>query len=87
MASFLALLAFPRTAGVRVERVSVPGPNAVNLDATLVLPAGVPKALHVLAVHGCGGPFPMPGWLETGLLETGRPETGRPKTGRLDSAR
>jgi dienelactone hydrolase len=59
MASFLALLAFLQTAGVHVERVSVPGPGGVNLDAALVLPAGQPVAPPVLAVHGCGGPFPI----------------------------
>jgi hypothetical protein len=37
MASFLALLAFLQAAGVHVERVSVPGPNGLNLDAALVL--------------------------------------------------
>jgi dienelactone hydrolase len=58
MASFLALLAFLQAAGVHVERVSVPGPSGVNLDAALVLPAGAPKGPPILAVHGCGGPFP-----------------------------
>jgi dienelactone hydrolase len=57
MGSFLALLAFLQTAGVHVERVSVPGPNGVNLDAALVLPAGAPKAPAIVALHGCGGPF------------------------------
>jgi segregation and condensation protein A len=45
-------------AGVHVERVSVPGPNGVNLDAALVLPEGAAKAPPVVALHGCGGPFP-----------------------------
>jgi dienelactone hydrolase len=58
MASFLALLAFLQTAGVHVERVSVPGPNGVNLDAALVLPGGPAKAPAVVGMHGCGGPFP-----------------------------
>ena len=59
MASFLALLAFLQTAGVHVQRVSVPGPGGVNLDAALVLPADKPIAQAVLAMHGCGGPFPV----------------------------
>jgi dienelactone hydrolase len=59
VASFLALLAFLRAAGLHVERVSVPGPNDVSLDAALVLPAGEPKAPPILAMHGCGGPFPV----------------------------
>jgi dienelactone hydrolase len=59
MPSFLALLAFLQTAGVQVERVSLPGPNSVALDAALVLPAEKPKAPAILAMHGCGGPFPI----------------------------
>jgi predicted acyl esterase len=58
MAAFLALLAFLQTAGVHVERVSVPGPNGVNLDAALVLPEGQTRAPPIVALHGCGGPFP-----------------------------
>ena len=58
MAAFLALLAFLQTAGVHVERVSVPGPNGVNLDAALVLPEGQASAPTIVALHGCGGPFP-----------------------------
>ena len=38
MPSFLALLTFLLAAGVHVERVSVPGPNGIKLDAALVLP-------------------------------------------------
>ena len=58
MAAFLALLAFLQAAGVHVERVSVPGPHGVNLEAALVLPEGATKAPPVVALHGCGGPFP-----------------------------
>jgi len=58
MGAFLALLALLQTAGVHVERVSVPGPAGVNLDAALVLPEGPAKAPPVVAMHGCGGPFP-----------------------------
>jgi dipeptidyl aminopeptidase/acylaminoacyl peptidase len=57
MASFLALLAFLQAAGVHVERVSVPGPNGVTLDAALVVPEGVEKAPAIVGLHGCGGPF------------------------------
>ncbi len=57
MKSFLALLAFLQTAGVQVERVSIPGANGVNLDAALVTPAAA-TAPSVVALHGCGGPFP-----------------------------
>ena len=58
MAAFLALLAFLQTAGVHVERVSVPGPNGVHLEAALVLPEGQTRAPPIVALHGCGGPFP-----------------------------
>jgi dienelactone hydrolase len=57
VATFLALLAFLQTAGVHVERVSVPSVDGANLDAALVLPAGPPKAPAVVGMHGCGGPF------------------------------
>ena len=53
MAAFLALLAFLQAAGVHVERVSVPGPHGVNLEAALVLPEGATKAPPVVALHGC----------------------------------
>lgn len=57
MAAFLALLAFLQAAGVSVERVRVPGPEGVALDAALVTPAGAPRGPAVVALHGCGGPF------------------------------
>ena len=40
MKAFLALLAFLQTAGVPVERVSLPGPEGTMLDAALVRPQG-----------------------------------------------
>lgn len=58
MKSFLALLAFLTQAGVHVERVSIPTPDGVTLDAALVLPDGPPQGPAVVAMHGCGGPFP-----------------------------
>jgi dienelactone hydrolase len=58
MGSFLALLAFLQTAGVHVERVSVPGPDGASLDAALVLPSGPAKTPGIVGLHGCGGPFP-----------------------------
>ena len=57
MATFLALLAFLQTAGVHVERVSIPSIDGATLDAALVLPSGPPKAPAIVAMHGCGGPF------------------------------
>ena len=58
MGSFLALLALLQAAGVHVERVGVPSIDGARLDAALVLPAGPPKAPAIVAMHGCGGPFP-----------------------------
>lgn len=58
MKAFLALLAFLQSAGVTVERAAVPGPDGVILDAALVSPSGPPKAPAIVALHGCGGPFP-----------------------------
>jgi dienelactone hydrolase len=56
--SFLALLAFLTQAGVHVDRVSVPARDGTALDAALVLPEGPPRGPAVVALHGCGGPFP-----------------------------
>lgn len=58
MATVLALIAVLQIAAVHVERVSVPGPNGVSLDAALVLPEGTAKTPSVVALHGCGGMFP-----------------------------
>lgn len=52
------LLAFLMHAGVQVQRVSIPGPQGVLLDAALVLPDGPSRGPAVVALHGCGGPFP-----------------------------
>lgn len=57
MKEFLALLTFLRTAGVHVERVSVPGPEGANLDTALVVPNKPAIAPSIVALHGCGGPF------------------------------
>jgi dienelactone hydrolase len=58
MKSFLALLAFLMHAGLHVERVSIPAPDGAALDAALVLPDGPARGPAVVALHGCGGPFP-----------------------------
>ena len=57
MKSFLALLAFLTQAGLHVDRVSIPAPDGVALDAALVLPDGPPRGAAVVALHGCGGPL------------------------------
>ena len=62
MTRFLALLAFLHQAGVPAERVRIPEPGGVTLDAVLVSPvsgaAGAARGPAVVALHGCGGPFP-----------------------------
>ena len=57
MKSFLALLAFLTQAGLHMDRVSIPAPDGVALDAAMVLPDGPPRGAAVVALHGCGGPF------------------------------
>jgi dienelactone hydrolase len=57
MKAFLALLALLQSAGVNVDRVSIPGPDGVTLAAALVRPAEKATAPSVVALHGCGGPF------------------------------
>ena len=58
MKAFLALLALLQSAGVNVDRVRIPGPNGVDLDAALLRPAEPATAPSIVALHGCGGPFP-----------------------------
>ncbi|MBN8874337.1 MAG: dienelactone hydrolase family protein [Rhodospirillales bacterium] len=58
MPSFLALLAFLAGAGVAAERVRIPGADGVELDAALVRPVGPATGSAVVALHGCGGPYP-----------------------------
>lgn len=59
MTPFLALLAFLAHAGVPAQHVRIPEPNGVVLDAALVRPVGPANGPAVVALHGCGGPFPM----------------------------
>ena len=40
-----------------MDRVSIPAPDGVALDAALVLPDGLPRGTAVVALHGCGGPY------------------------------
>lgn len=57
MKSFLLLLAFLTHAGPQVQRVAIPAPGGVTLDAALVRPDGPPHGPAVVALHGCSGPF------------------------------
>jgi dienelactone hydrolase len=58
MTAFLALFAFLHQAGALVERVRVPEPGGVALDALLIRPKGPLRGSAVVALHGCGGPYP-----------------------------
>jgi dienelactone hydrolase len=58
MQSFLALIAFLTQAALHVETVKIPEPDGTVLQAALVVPAGPPRGPAVVALHGCGGPFP-----------------------------
>lgn len=53
--ALLLLLTLP----ARAETVTIPGPEGVELRAELLLPEGVPVAPAVVALHGCGGPYPQ----------------------------
>ncbi len=52
----LACLSVACTA--RAETVAIPGPGGIALKAELVLPTGPARAPAVVALHGCGGPYP-----------------------------
>ena len=43
---------------VRAEAVHFPGPGGIVLHGTLVLPDGPARPPAIVALHGCGGPFP-----------------------------
>jgi dienelactone hydrolase len=58
MPSFLALLAFLTAAGMQTDHVRIPTPGGVILDAALVRPTGRTDLPAVVALHGCGGPYP-----------------------------
>ncbi len=40
------------------EPGTIPGPGGLALRADLALPAGPPVAPAIVALHGCGGPYP-----------------------------
>jgi len=55
---FLALLAFLQAAHVPTQQVRIPEPNGTILKAALVRPPGPVHGAAIVALHGCGGPFP-----------------------------
>lgn len=54
MALAMLMLAPPALA----ETVTLPGPHGVALKAALYRPEGNPVAPAIVALHGCGGPYP-----------------------------
>lgn len=58
MTPFLALLAFLQAAHAQVARVNIPEPDGTVLQAALVEAAEPARRPAVVALHGCGGPFP-----------------------------
>lgn len=58
MTAFLALMAFLQAAHMQVQAVKIPEPDGTVLQAALVQPTTPPHAPAVVALHGCGGPFP-----------------------------
>jgi len=58
MPPFLALLAVLQASGLPAEHVRIPTQAGVVLDAALIRPAGPVRGPAVVALHGCGGPYP-----------------------------
>ncbi len=54
----LILATLAHSSAAHAERVRIPGPDGIVLKANLVRPAGPPVAPAIVALHGCGGPFP-----------------------------
>jgi dienelactone hydrolase len=52
----LVLLLLLVAAPAWAETVTIPGPDGVELRARLLLPEGAPA---IVALHGCGGPYPQ----------------------------
>ena len=58
MPPFLALLAVLQASGLPAEHVRIPTQAGVVLDVALIRPAGPARGPAVVALHGCGGPYP-----------------------------
>ncbi len=58
MTPFLALLAFLQAAHAPVQHVRIPEPDGTILNAALVAAADPAHGPAIVALHGCGGPFP-----------------------------
>jgi dienelactone hydrolase len=57
--ALVLLLAFAPAVSARAEDITLPGPDGVTLKAKLFRPDGVLVGPAVVALHGCGGPFPL----------------------------
>jgi dienelactone hydrolase len=58
MTMMLSPLGFAQPALAQVETVRVPGPDGVVLNAQLYPAQGRVPGVAIVALHGCGGPFP-----------------------------
>ncbi|MCX7383440.1 MAG: hypothetical protein NT133_18950 [Alphaproteobacteria bacterium] len=59
MRNVLMLIVVLLAAGsARAEHVSFPGPEGITLQGEVFRPEGDPRGPAVVALHGCGGPFP-----------------------------
>lgn len=54
----LVLAVFLVALGARAERVQIPGPNGIMLQAELFRPEAPKPVPAIVALHGCGGAFP-----------------------------
>jgi len=55
----LGLLLLALALPARAETVVIPGPESVLLRGELLLPDGPAVAPAIVALHGCGGPYPQ----------------------------
>ncbi len=55
---FAAIMLFAGLTAARAEDVLIPLADGTQLQAKLWMPAGKPKGPAIVALHGCGGPYP-----------------------------
>ena len=58
MRNVLMILVLLTAGAARAEPVSFPGPEGITLQGEMFRPEGEPRGPAVVALHGCGGPFP-----------------------------
>ncbi len=58
MRNVLMILVLLAAGAARAEPVYFPGPEGITLQGEVFRPEGEPRGPAVVALHGCGGPFP-----------------------------